>query len=313
MDKTLSHIYVGVDVSRDNLDIYLHPVKKEYRFPNNKEGINEFITILEPYYVDQIVCESTGGYEALMIEQLVNSNYKVWQIDPKRIKAFIVSEGINAKSDKIDAKMIALFAEQKKVKHKYRNKNDEEKQLSALYKRRLNLVDILVQEKNRLKNPLKFSIENIKQMISFLNKEIESIHGQIELLIKNNDQWFKKFNILISVPCVGKITSFALLAELPELGKVTDKEISALVGVAPYIQQSGNWKGQSKIKGDRHKLRRAIYMAVISGIRINCKISLFYARLKAVGKPTNVVLVACMRKLITTLNHMVKNEEVWRN
>ena len=312
MNTTLPQIFVGIDSAKNFLDIYLHPIDKAFRINNNLKGIKKFIKILSEYNVGQAVFESSGGYERLVLQELTNNNYKVWQVEPKRIKGFIVGEGIKVKTDKIDAKMIALFAAQKQPKYKQVIASAEEKRLQGLSKRRIDLTKMIVKEKNRLQNPEMFECkEEIETTLLCLESHLEAVNVKISNLISNNSHWSNKAALIATVPGVGKITSQALVAEMPELGLIENKQAAALLGVAPLIQQSGTAKGMATIKGGRAALRSIIYMAAVVAIRCNPKLKAFYKRLREAGKKAKVALVAVMRKLITLLNVMVKKGEQW--
>lgn len=312
--NNITKIYVGVDISKDYLDVHFHPVKKSYRIPNDSGGIITLLKRLSIYDVDQIVCESSGAYENLMLQSLATNGYKIWQVAPKRIKAFIESEGIKFKTDKLDAKMIALFASQKKCRYDARKTSDKEKILISLNRRRSDLIDMVVQEKNRFRHPAHKIFKNsIKASLDFLKDSINSVETQIELLILENLEWRNTFNILLSVPGIGKITVYSLISDFPELGKISNKKISALLGVAPFTNESGNWKGKSMIKGGRTSTRNIFYMATISAIKYNPTIKTFYLRLVNDGKKKKVAIVAAMRKLICIINIMVKRGDKWRS
>ena len=311
---TIPQIFVGIDIAKDFLDIHLHPLNKAFRIANDKKGISKLLKTLSKYQVQQIVFESSGGYEYLLFKELQANGYKdkTWQVDPKRIKAFIVSEGVHAKTDKIDAKMIALFAEQKKLKYEKVVLSDNEEHLRALVKRRRDLVQVVIKENNRAKHPAQiFCKDRIKKHIIFIKDDIKCIDEEIEQLINDDKEFKKKAAIILSFPGLGKISAAALIAMLPELGKLDNKQISALVGVAPFTQQSGASKGTARIKGGRQSLRNILYMATITAMRYNPVIKAFYERLRKNCKNFKVAITAAMHKLIIILNTMMKKEEVW--
>jgi transposase len=310
--NTIAQIYVGVDVAKNFLDIYLQPVGKAFRVTNDAHGIRKLIKELSKYTVEQIVCEASGGYEQLMFKKLRDKNHNVWLVDPKRIRAFIISEGINAKTDKIDAQMIALFASQKQLKYKPIVPSPEEEHLSALANRRDDLVKMIVKEKNRLGHPQYTHCKAIvAEHIEFMERQVKRLDAAIKQLINNNDDLNNKAKIIESVPGMGKVSTSMLLAQLPELGAIDDKQVASIIGVAPFIRQSGNSKGTAAIKGGRSSLRSVIYMAANVAIRYNPVLKAFYERLRKAGKKFKVALIAVMRKLITILNTMVKKNEQW--
>lgn len=312
MTNIISQVFVGVDVSKDFLDIHLHPLNKAVRLANSHSGLNKLISLLESYAIAQIACEVSGGYEHFMIQQLTKVGYKVWNVPANRIRAFIISEGIKAKTDKIDARMIAVFASYKKPA--YLQNHHHDKQLSALFKCRSDLTKSMMQENNRLLHPQQnFCQKFISAHISFMKEQIKLIEKEIQQLIKTNESFNNKAIIMESMPGIGKVTTFALIAELPELGNIGNKQIAALVGVAPFIKQSGKQKGSAHIYGGRKLVRDMLYMASTVAIRFNPIYKAFYEKLRASGKKPKVCLIAVMRKLIVTLNTMIRNNQMWQN
>lgn len=312
MEK-ITQNYIGVDVSKKQLDVYIYPTEKLVSFVNSEDGIIKMIQQFSGYSVEQIVCESTGGYEDLMIKMLRKKGYKVWQVEPNRIKSFIRSKGRKAKTDAIDARMIALFAAQETPEHDYVDYGKNTKLIHDLVKRKQDLTAIVTTEKQRLKHPSQVNcVVEIKELIDFLNNQIKNLSDRIQRLIDEDDQLSKKAKIIESVPGVGKATAAMLIAELPELGSTENKKIASLVGVAPYTQQSGQYKGKAFISGGRKTVRSAIYMAALVASRYNTPLKEFYRRLCDISKkPPKVALVAVMRKLVTILNTMVKNKTTW--
>lgn len=311
--KNITKTYVGVDVSKKQLDIYIHPIENSTYFDNSKDGINKMIKLLSSLNVEQIVCESTGGYENLMIDMLRETDFKVWQVEPNRIKSFIRSKGRKAKTDKIDAKMIALFAARETPEYEQLSLCKNHKLLQSLIKRRRDLTAMIKAENLRLKNPsLELCAKDIKVHIKFMTKQIKTLEKKIQELIDNDDDLNKKAKIIESVPGVGKTTAAIIIAEMPELGKIENKKVAALVGVAPYTKQSGQYRGKAVIAGGRGVVRAAIYMAALVASRYNPAMKEFYERLcKTNKKPPKVALVAIMRKLIVILNVMIKKQVMW--
>jgi len=311
--ENVTKTYVGVDVSKKQLDIYIHPIEKSIYFTNSKNGIDKLVTLLSTYKVEQIVCESTGGYENLMIDMLREVGFKVWQVEPNRIKSFIRSKGKKAKTDKIDAKMIALFAVQEAPEYEQVNLCQNHKLLQSLTKRKRDLIAMITSEKLRLKNPnLAICANEITVHINFMTKQVKKLERKIQKLIDDDDDLSKKAEIIESVPGVGKTTAATIIAEMPELGKIENKKAAALVGVVPYTRQSGQYKGKAFISGGRGVIRSAIYMAALVASRYNPAMKEFYNRLcKTNKKPPKVALVAIMRKLIVILNVMIKKQAKW--
>ena len=312
----ISKNFVGVDVSKNSLDVYIHPLKKSYKFTNNSDGISEFISKLyETSAIEKVACEATGGYEVAMINLLKDHNFRVWRVNPRQMNAFIKSEGIHAKTDAIDAKYIALFASQKTQNYDMVDLSKDELKLKDLSKRRAVLVSMAKEEKTRYQNPniTDFCKEDIVQHLEFLNDKIAKFNDAIKEMLKESSEFKQKAKIITSMPGLGNTTTAVLLSELPELGKIDGRQIASLIGVAPYPKQSGNYKGKSKVSGGRKVIRHALFMAALSAVRHNPPINLFYERLIAAGKKPKVALLAAMRKMICILNAMIKKEELWNS
>lgn len=310
--KKVTNIFVGVDVSKHFLDIFLYPKNEHFRIANSQAGIDKLLQTLSMYTVKRIACESTGGYENLLLDLCRQKNYDIWQIDPKRIKAFIISEGIRAKTDKLDAKMIALFAAKKAPKYEKQKVSLNHYKLRALVQRRSDLVAMASMEKKRLKGPTGlYCKENIEQVLKILNEHIDSLDEKIQDLIDQDDDMDDRKEILESIPGIGKTTAASLIAHMPELGKIENKQAAALIGVAPYTKQSGAYKGNEMISGGRLAPRCALYMAALAACRYNPRMKKFYTRLRNAGKKPKVAVVAVMNKLIITINAMCKNNTRW--
>ena len=310
--QNVTKIYVGVDVAKNWLDIHIHPLGESMRVDNSVDGLDRICKQLADKSVEQIVCESSGGYENLMVNTLRAKKYVVWRVDPKRVKAFIASEGVKAKTDAIDARMIALFASQKQCKYLTKGKSDSALQLTALVKRRNDLSEIAALEKRRMKAPdshyCRASIENI---IKIAETEVADLDRKINELIKNDSDFNNRKKIIESIPGLGPVTAAALLANMSELGTLENKEAAALLGVAPYSKQSGTYRGFEFISGGRFLPRKALYMAALTAARCNPMMKIFYTRLRKAGKKAKVALVAVMNKLIGVINAMLKKNTPW--
>ena len=311
MEK-ITNFFVGVDVSKKWLDIYIHPKNEFFRISNCVIGINKLLQTLSAYNIERIVCESSGGYENLLLNLCAEAQYKIWQVDPKRIKAFIVSEGIKAKTDKIDAKMIALFASQKEPKYDKHQKSLVHCKLRALVQRKTDLTNMASMEKKRLNGPSGlYCKENIENILKIFSDNINTLDVEIQKIIDEDDDMNNRKQILESIPGIGKTTAANLIAHMPELGTVENKEAAALLGVAPYTKQSGTYKGQETISGGRFAPRCALYMAALTACRYNPVMKNFYSRLRNTGKKPKVAVVAVMNKLIVTINAMCKKNMKW--
>lgn len=312
MKNNITQISVGVDVAKDFLDIHLHPIGKDMRVANSAEGLEKLLAKLAQYKVIQVVCESSGGYESLMLKLLKKNQYNVWRVQPHRIRAFIIGEGVKAKTDKIDARMIALFAWQKWPAYQSITPSQTEEDMRGLVKLRTDLLKSLGQEKNRLPHCQEACKIIVQQLIDFMEKQLRIVEKQIDRLMHSSPDLSAKSAIIQSIPGVGAVTANTLMTEVGELGKVTNKQAAAIVGVAPFIKQSGASKGSALISGGRKGVRSALYMAALVAAHHNPVLKLFYQRLINAGKPAKVALVAVMRKLIIIINTMVRKGEAWR-
>lgn len=305
----ITKIYVGVDVSKKKLDVHFLPLKQAFSVDNTQKGIKKFIDNLKPYDVEQVVCEASGGYEILMLKTLNEHGFKTWQVEPKRIKAFIYSKGRRAKTDAIDAAMIALFASQETNKHEVTYEKNSD--LHALVNRKKDIVEMIGMEKLRLEMPQENCKNDIKKHIIFMQKQIKSIGKQIDKVISNDGILKKKIEILESMPGIGKTSAAIFIAELPELGNIENRQIASLVGVAPHPHESGQSTGKYYTAGGRHLPRTTLFMVALVASRHNVIFKEFYDRLIKSGKKPKVALGALMRKIIVILNVMLKNETFW--
>jgi transposase len=306
----LPKVYIGVDVSKKTLDIHVYPIGKMIKIDNTKSGINSLIKQLNQYEIVQIACESTGGYEKLLCQVFGQNNYKVWIVDPRRIKGFIISSGCRSKTDKIDAKKIAEFASKNTKDYDAFEKTNNQEHLLALVNRKNDLTKFLGVEKTRLKHPSHaLSEASIKRFIKVLEKEIKSIDKQMQELIKQDKDLNKKSEILESIPGIGKATAAVLLSAVPELGQISNKEASALIGVCPYDNQSGKHNGKKFVKGGRQLPRNALYMCALTTIKYSFALKEFYNRLR-ITKPFKVAMVAVMHKLVILANSLIKKGEL---
>lgn len=300
-------VYFGIDISKDHLDLHQLPQDRAARFEANPEGIGKLITYLKRRKPTLIVIEATGGYETRIAAELAAAKLNVAVVNPRQVRNFARALGILAKTDSIDARVLARFAQD--VRPEPRPLPDEQElALKALVKRRRQLVEMLVAEKNRLNRVTSKTVrENLKQTIEFLNQRIADLDKQIAETVKNSPVWREKDNLMQSVPGIGAKTSHTLMALLPELGKLNRRQIASLVGVAPLNRDSGKFRGRRMISGGRKSVRNALYMGTLAAIRCNPMISSFYLRLRQDGKEFKVAITACMRKLLIILNAMLKN------
>tara|TARA_R100000935_G_C2792302_1_gene146543 strand:- start:32 stop:985 length:954 start_codon:yes stop_codon:yes gene_type:complete len=304
-------VNIGVDVGKANLDIALHPSGQFYSIPNSEAHIRRFVKILKGYSIERIVVEATGRYEHALVQACDQASLPIIVVNPTSVRRYAQAIGVLAKTDRIDAQVIAKYAAT--LKPEFRPIPDKTSQkIKDLLTRRSQLLEMSTMEKNRLQILPKTLHRSIKSLLKMLQAQVETITRQIEQEVAKVDHWRIKAEILTSVPGVGKVLTYTLLSELPELGSLNRKEIAALVGVAPINRDSGKLNGKQTIRGGRHRVRTVMFMAMLSSIQCNPVFKRFYEHLKAQGKIPKVALVACMRKMIVVLNTMVKNQEPWR-
>lgn len=303
--------YAGIDVSKENLDMLVYRTGEIRSFTNDEAGINAAVAWLKQVKPDITVMEATGGLEVPLYVALQEAKLPLAIINPRQIRDFAKSIGILAKTDKVDAKVLARYAAT--VQPEVRPLPDEEaRQLGTLVTRRSQLVEMITVEGNRLKSTRDKTVkQRIDAHIVWLKEELGQIDKGISQMIQQSPVWREKDKILRSVPGVGPVLSATLIAKLPELGILNRKQISTLVGVAPLNRDSGKMRGERHIWGGRCRIRRPLYMATLTAVRHNPIISRFYDRLLAVGKAKKVALTACMRKLLILLNAMFKHHTSW--
>lgn len=302
-------INVGIDVSKARLDCFV--TSGERKSVNNDDaGIGELCVWLQALSVERIVVEATGGYEAAAVAILGAAKLPIVVINPRQARDFAKAMGRRAKTDAIDAQVLALFAEA--VKPEIRPLKDEQTlALDALLERRRQILQMLTSERQRLaqaKGPIR---TDIKQHIAYLVKRLKDSNGDLDELIRQSPVWRERESLLTAVQGVGRQTLVSLCAWLPELGRLKRKPIAALVGVAPFNCDSGTLRGQRHCFGGRAALRSILYMATVSAMRCNPVLKPFYQRMLKAGKPKKVAIVACMRKLLTILNAMVRDNAAW--
>ena len=303
-------IYVGIDVSKGRLDVAIGEQGEFWNVANDEKGIAKLVERMKEVQPELIVLESTGGLELPVMGELYACKIPVALVNPGRVREFARSIGLLAKTDKLDARLLARFAEA--VKPPVTHLPDEQEQhLIALVTRRRQLIEMLVAEKNRL-NTVRLSLrENLEEHITWLHKALKGLDQEIQEFIHQSPAWNDKQDLLQSVPGVGPVTASTLLAELPELGKLDRKKIAALVGVAPFNDDSGHRRGKRRVKGGRSSVRNVLYMAALSTSRFNPILRPFYERMLQRGKEKKVALTACMRKLLTFLNAILRDQKRW--
>lgn len=303
--------YIGVDVSKESLDMVVYSTGEMRSFSNDEAGIAEATSWLKPFKPTMTIMEATGGMEVSLYVALQEANLPVAVINPRQIRDFAKSMGILAKTDKIDARVLARYAAT--IQPEARPlPNEETRQLNTLVTRRRQLVGMIIAESNRLPTTRDKTVkQRIHTHIDWLKQELADIDKNISQMIQQSPVWRQQDKLLQSVPGVGPVLSSTLIAELFELGSLNRKKIAALVGVAPLNRDSGKHRGERSIWGGRCRVRRPLYMATLTAVRFNPTIRSFYNRLLDNGKTKKVALTACMRKLLTMLNVMVKHHSSW--
>jgi transposase len=310
---TAPRVVAGIDVAKDKLDVHLWPLGVSFAADNSPGGIAQLVERLRPHAVALVVLEATGRYERRAAFALMDAGLQVAVVNPRQPRDFARASGQLAKTDAIDARILAWFgavigprAGEKPAANRLI--------LDELVARRLQLVQLITAEGNRVGHathkPVRRSIEKV---IGLLNKQLAEVEGQILEAIDRDDDWREKLKRLKSVPGVGDATAAALIAELPELGKLNRQQVAALVGVAPMNRDSGTLRGPRHIAGGRKSLRNMLYMATLTARTHNPVIRSMADRLSKAGKPFKVMMTACMRKLLTILNAMARTGERWRD
>ena len=309
--KKAEQIFVGIDVSKAWLDIAVHEKEETFRASNDEIGIASLVKRLKKLKASLIVLEPTGGFEMLVVAQLTHAGLPVAVVNAKRVRDFARATGQIAKTDKLDAKVLAHFAAA--VRPAIRSlRTEQEEQLTALMTRRRQVIDMLTVEKNRLVTVRAKMRTEIEAHLQWLSNSLKKLDQEIEEFVESLPVWKDKDALLQSVPGVGHVSSATLLAMLPELGLLNRQEIAALVGVAPVNKDSGKKRGRRRVYGGRADVRSVLYMAALSAKKFNPVIRKFYERLIQHGKEKKVALTACMRKLLVILNAMLRSNQPWR-
>jgi transposase len=309
---TASRINAGIDVSKDALDVCWGDQVR--RFGHDADGVKQMVASLRQAQVDLIVIEASGGYEVAAAAALQAEGFAVAVLNPRQTRDFAKSMGVLAKTDRVDARVLRDFANVI-ARHPQRQRylralpDEQRALLAALVMRRRQLLDMRVAEANRLARAHKSARKSVAAVLKTLDRQLMSVDADIDGCLR---QHFKDtLALLDTVKGVGPVLRSTLLALLPELGQLSGRAISALVGVAPMARESGRWQGKRHTCGGRHEVRQVVYMATLSAVRHNAVLRAFHQRLRAVGKPPKVALVACMRKLLVMLNAMVRDRSPW--
>ena len=302
---------VGIDIAKDEFVVACRPERPEWAASNDAAGIAATVTGLQRLVPTLIVLEATGGYETALVAALAAAGLPVVVANPRQVRDFAKATGQFAKTDRLDAHLLALFAERVQPTPRPLPEPVLE-QLTALLTRRRQLLDMLIAERNRLEHATPPIRRDITQHIRWLERRVADVDRDLDDTLQSSPVWRAKENLLRSVPGVGPIVSRTLLADLPELGHLNRKQIAALVGVAPLARDSGTLRGKRVVWGGRAPVRAVLYMGALVAARHNAVIRAFYLRLLAAGKPKKVALTACMRKLLTILNAIMRTQTTWR-
>lgn len=307
--------FVGIDVSKDKFDVHVSGTDEHFSLPHDAGGIAALVgrlkpLMLEPLSLKAVALEATGGYETLLAASLAEAGFPVVIVNPAQVRSFADAIGKRAKTDPIDAAVIAHFAE--KTSPEIRSLKDAETRLlSNLLARRRQIVAMIVAERQRQRLMPERVQKSIKRLLKALERELESVDGDIDGAIKASPFWCGKVDLLTSVPGVGATTARTLIADMPELGALDRRQIASLAGLAPFTRQSGKWRGKSFISGGRAAVRSTLFMAALVASRHNPELKAFRDRLVAAGKPKIVAIIAVARKLLTILNAILRDKQKW--
>ena len=302
--------HAGIDVGKSMLDVYIYETDLHWQAENTSEGIKALVRRLKRYKLTRVLVEATGGYERAIAEACSDADLPILVITPLRIRQFAKAEGILAKTDKIDARLIALFGV--KMQPEVRALPSRKTRLfKDLVSRKRQLKEARTQELNRLQKAQPHVQPSHRRLLKFLDKEIDWVNVHLKKEIARIEQWQHTYELLVSAPGIGDGVAFTLIAELPELGRLSHRKIAALCGLAPFNKDSGQMKGKRRIRGGRAPIRTVLYMAMMSAIQHNPVMRDMFQRLVANGKHKKVALTACMRKMVTILNAMVRDDREW--
>jgi transposase len=303
-------MFVGIDVSKDHLDVHLRPTGEAFRADRDEPGLAHLVARLVAVGPDRVLLEATGGYEAPVAAALAAAGLPVVVVNPRCVRRFAEATGHLAKTDALDAAVLAHFADA--VRPEVRPLPDADTQaLAALVARRRQLIDMRTAEQNRLELAAAAVARGLRDHIAWLDRQIDRTDRELAAAIAASPAWRAKDDLLRGVPGVGPVVSRTLLTELPELGTLSNRRVAALAGLAPVARDSGRRRGERAIAGGRAGVRSALYMAILSAVRYNPAVRACYARLRAAGKAVKVAQVAAMRKLLVILNAMVRDHRPW--
>lgn len=302
---------IGIDIGKSMLDMCIYEVDIYVQHPNTPEGVRQLLKQLSRYKVTRIVVEATGGYERALMEACAEKELPLIIVQPMQVRQFAKAQGVIAKTDKLDSRLIAQFGAVMRPEPKPLN-TKKIRYIRDLLSRKRQLNDMRTQELNRQHKAPALLATTHKRVIKLFDKEIERVNTLLTKAVSEVTEWQRTYDILSSTPGIGDGVAFTLLGELPELGNLSARKIAALCGLAPFNRDSGSMKGRRRIQGGRAPIRTVLYMAMMSAIQHNKIIKAFYQKLVAQGKHKKVALTACMRKMMTILNAMVRNNQEWQ-
>ena len=302
---------VGIDVSQTTLDVAVSPSGEQWQVSNDEPGIAELVERLRSMAPDRIVLEATAGYEVPLVAALGSAGLPVVAVNPRQVRDFARSMGRLAKTDALDAQVLAQFAA--RIQPQVRPLPDATtRELSALLARRRQLVEMRAAESNRLTTAVESVRGDIREHLRYLNKRIKELDRELHDRLRTSPLWRDKEDLLRSIPGVGPVLSATLLVDVPELGGTSHKQLAALIGLAPLNRDSGRWRGKRSIWGGRANVRAVLYMATVTAVRLNPIVKVLYQRLLAAGKPPKVAITACMHKLLRICNAIISHHSAWR-
>ena len=303
---------VGIDVSKDRLDVHVHPSGESFAAARNAEGLDALIARLAPLSISAVAVEATGGFETVVAASLGAAGLPVIVVNPAQVRAFATALGKRAKTDPIDAAVIARFVQATKPQIRPLP-SEESRMLAALVTRRRQIIQMIVAEKQRERQIANRTLKkSAARLIKALEKELNVLDQGIDDSVRGSPVWCEKEDLLKSVPGVGDVIARTLIAEMPELGSLDRRQIASLAGLAPWTRQSGKWRGRSFTGGGRASVRTTLFMAALVGSRHNPVLKAFYQRLLAAGKPKLLAITAVARKLLTILNAIIRDKSPWQ-
>lgn len=309
----MEELFVGIDVSKDRLDVHAYPTGETFAVARDGEGLEQLVEQLRRLAPRQVAVEATGGFETTTAAALAAAALPVVIVNPAQVRHFALSLGRRAKTDRVDAAMIARFLAM--TRPEPRPIPDEEaRMLGDLVARRRQIVTMIVAEKNRARRmTTPRLLRSIARLVAALEKELAAVDDDIDTGVRSSPAWLAREELLVSVPGIGPVIARTLISEIPELGSLDRRSVASLAGLAPFTRQSGQWKGKSMIAAGRAPVRAALFIAVMVASRFNPTIKAFHQRLRDAGKPKMVALIACARKLLTILNAILRDRKAWQN